>query len=278
VRDWFSEGLLALFFLLVGLEIRREMTKGALTNPRAALLPIVAAFGGVVAPALVYLAFNRGPTAHGWSIPTATDVAFTLALLAVLGARVPAGLRVFVAALAVVDDVLSVLTLAIFYPRDFTPLYALPASAAVVVLVLLNRARVYATWPYVFVSLALWYFLHATGIHGALTGVLVAFCLPTQPAPSPVPLLAQAATALSELEHAEREAVRAGRDPKALEGEPLWDWAVRNLAVASARFASPAERIERAVAPWSTYLILPAFAFSAAGVEITTDFSAPGAG
>jgi Na+:H+ antiporter, NhaA family len=273
VREWFSEGLLAIFFLLVGLEIRREMTKGALASWRAALLPIVAACGGVIAPALVYLAFNRGAAASGWSIPTATDVAFTLALLAVLGARVPVGLRVFVAALAVVDDILSVLTLAIFYPRGFAPSYALALAGVLLVLVLLNRARVYATWPYVFVSLALWWSLHALGVHAALAGVLLALCLPTQPPPSAVPLLAQAATALAELEHAERAAAREGRDQTKLEGQPIWDWAARNLAAASARFASPAERIERAVAPWSAYLILPAFAFSAAGVAVTIDFS-----
>jgi NhaA family Na+:H+ antiporter len=120
VGQWCSEGLLAIFFLLVGLEIRREMTAGALTDRRAAALPVVAAVGGVIAPALIYLGFNHAtPAGHGWSIPTATDVAFPLGILAVLGEKIPAGLRVFVAALAVVDDVLSVLILAIFFPRSF---------------------------------------------------------------------------------------------------------------------------------------------------------------
>jgi NhaA family Na+:H+ antiporter len=278
VREWFAEGLLSLFFLLVGLEIRRELTTGALASWRAALLPVFAAIGGVVTPALVYLAINRGPAAHGWSIPTATDVAFTLGLLAVLGSRIPVGLRVFVAALAVVDDVLSVLTLAIFYPRAFTPSFAPAIVACVLVLVAFNRARVYATWAYVALGIALWLSLHALGVHAALAGVLLAMVLPTRPPPRAAPLLAQAATALAALEHAESEARRAGRDESELEREPVWEWAARNLSAASARFLSPAERIERAIAPWSAYVILPAFAFSATGISITTEFGSQDAG
>jgi NhaA family Na+:H+ antiporter len=236
-------------------------------------LPILAAVGGVVTPALIFLAFNRGPAVQGWSVPTATDIAFTLGLLAVLGNRVPTSLRVFVAALAVVDDILSVLTLAIFYPRSFAPPYVLAVLGTVLVLVAFNRARVYAIWPYIVISFALWVSLHALGIHAALAGVLLAMCLPTRPAPPPGPLLAQAATALAELEHAEREARSEGRDDQALESAPVWEWAARNLSAASARLASPAERIESAVAPWSAYVVLPVFAFSAAGVAITTDFS-----
>ncbi len=278
VRDWFSEGLLAVFFLLVGLEIRREMTTGALADWRAAILPILAAVGGVVTPALIYLAFNRGPASRGWAVPTATDIAFTLGLLAVLGDRIPRGLRAFVAALAVVDDVLSVLTLAIFYPRSFAPPFVVAVLGALLVLFAFNRARVYAIWPYVVVSFALWVSLHAVGVHAALAGVLLAMCLPTRPAPMAAPLLAQAATALAALEHAESEARREGRDEQRLEGEPVWEWATRNLSAASARLSSPAERIERAVAPWSAYVILPAFAFSAAGVSGAIDFSSHDAG
>src|SRR5262249_2516492 len=130
VGDWMSEGLLAFFFLLVGLEIRREMTVGSLADIRAALLPIVAAVGGVVAPAAIYLAINRGPTAPGWAIPTCTDIAFALGVLALFGPRIPAGLRVFVAALAVVDDILSLATLAIFYPQAFSVIWLLGTGVA----------------------------------------------------------------------------------------------------------------------------------------------------
>ncbi|MBV9946629.1 MAG: Na+/H+ antiporter NhaA [Myxococcales bacterium] len=274
-RGWLSEGLLSLFFLIVGLEIRREMTVGALASWRNALLPVIAAAGGVVTPALIYLAMARGPAARGWAIPTATDVAFALGLLALLGDRIPVGLRVFVAALAVVDDFFSVLTLAIFFPSAFTPIYALPVAGCVLLLVAFNRARVYATWPYVLASLALWLSLHELGVHAALTGAVLAMCLPTRPAPSPAPLLAQAANALAALDDAERAARREGRSEARLEGAPVWAWAARNLWAATERLLSPAERIERAVAPWSAYVILPVFAFSVTGVSLAIHLSAP---
>jgi NhaA family Na+:H+ antiporter len=276
-REWISEGLLALFFLIVGLEIRRELTVGALANWRAALLPIVAAMGGVVMPALIYLACNRGPTAGGWGVPTATDVAFALALLAILGTRVPVALRVFVATLAVVDDILSMLLLAILSPSAFAPAYGILVVACLLALAGLNRARVYAMWPYAFASLALWLSLHALGVHAALAGTLLALFVPTRPAPSPAPLLAQAANALAALDHAEKEARREKRDDATLENEPLWEWATRNLSAASARLLSPAERMERAVAPWSTYLVLPLFAFSATGIDLRVDLTSPDA-
>jgi NhaA family Na+:H+ antiporter len=277
VGEWFSEGLLAIFFLLVGLEIRREMTSGSLTDFRAAALPALCAVGGVLAPTAIYLLLNQGPTAAGWSVPTATDIAFALGVLALLGSRVPVGLRIFVAALAVVDDILSVLTLAIFYPRAFELGWLLVSAAAIAGLFVLNRARVYASWPYIVVAVVLWVALHGAGVHGALAGIFLAAFLPTRPAPAAGPLLAQAATALAALEHAESEARAAGAAPISQE-EPIWDWASRNLSAASDRLMSPADRIERAVAPWSAYVILPLFAFSATGVGLAVDLSAPDAG
>lgn len=271
VGGWFSEGLLAFFFLLVGLEIRREITAGALTDPRAAALPVVAAIGGVIAPALIYLSVNRGDTAPGWSVPTATDVAFTLGVLALLGERVPSSLRVFVAALAVVDDILSMLTLAIFYPRAFHLGWLAVAAGVTLLIFALNRSRVYAGWPYAMVTVALWFALHAAGVHAALAGVILAAFLPTRPQPAASLLLAQAATALSALEHAENDVRESGDPQRRLQREPIWEWATRNLSAASERLLSPADRIERAVAPWSAYVILPLFAFSATGVALAVD-------
>ncbi len=274
-REWLSDGLFTLFFLIVGLEIRREMTVGSLKNRRAALLPIVAAVGGVIMPALLYLALNRGPEAHGWPIPTATDVAFSLALLALLGDRIPSSLRVFVAALAVADDVLSIFTLAVFFPEGFSPGYAPVVLLCLLVLVGLNRARVYARWPYVLTAVATWLSLHALGVDAALTGVLVALAVPTRPAPAPGPLLGQAANALAALDYAEGEARRRKRDVSQIKEAPVWEWAVRNLSAATERLLSPAERMERAVAPWSTYVVLPLFAFSATGVSFAIHLSSP---
>lgn len=273
-RDWLAEGLLSFFFLIVGLELRREITTGALVNRRAAILPAIGAFGGVIMPAVIYLAINPGATRGGWPIPTATDVAFTLAILAVLGDRVPIGLRAFVAALAVVDDIITIGTIAIVFPSSFAPIYTIAVAITIAGLVALNRARVYAPWPYVLVAIALWMSLHLLGVDGALTGVILAFCLPGRPTPSPAPLVAQAATALAALDHVDKEARRAGREAK-LESEPVWDWALRNLSATTERLLSPAERIERAVAPWSAFLVLPLFAFAAAGVSLSIDLSSP---
>lgn len=272
IGDWFSEGLLAVFFLLVGLEIRREMTAGALSDIRAAVLPVIAAIGGGIVPALVYLAFNRGGTMPGWSVPTATDIAFVLGILALLGDRVPQQLRVFIAAFAVMDDIISVLTLAIFYPHNFEIAWLVGAGVAMLVMYALNVSRVYVAWPYVLVAAVVWFCLHAAGVHGALAGIVLAGFLPTRPAPDAAPLLAQAANALAALEIAQSD-----KDATEEDRSTVLDWAGRNLSAASERLLSPADRVERAVAPWSTYLALPLFAFSAAGVSFNADLSAPGA-
>lgn len=266
VGQWFSEGLLAFFFLLVGLEIRREMTTGALVDRQAATLPIVAAIAASIGPALIYLAVNREGSVSGWAVPTATDIAFTLGVLALLGDRVPPALRVFVAAFAVVDDIVSVLILALFYPQDFQALWLIAAGAVIAAMIILNRWRVSAIWPYATLAVAVWFFLHSAGVHGALAGIVLAAVLPSRPVPDAAPLLAQAATALAALEHVQHNAAKS-------EQTPVIEWATRNLSAASERLLAPVDRIEHAVAPWSTYVILPLFAFSATGVSLSVGLS-----
>jgi NhaA family Na+:H+ antiporter len=276
IADWCSEGLLTVFFLLVGLEIRREVTAGAFSDLRAAIVPVLCAIGGTLAPAAIYLAINRGATAPGWSAPTSTGIAFTLGILAVLGKRAPVGLKVFIAALAVVDDIISMLILAIFYPQNFQAIWLLAALVGVGLMYLLNRWRVYAGWPYLVVTLALWLALEQAGVSAALAGVALAAFLPTRPAPAAGPLLAQAATALAALEHAQTEA-RQKEDALPIQQQPVWEWASRNLQAASGRLVSPADRVERAAEPWSAYLVLPLFAFTATGVALNVDLNVPGA-
>jgi len=277
VGEWASEGLLAIFFLIIGLEIRREMSAGSLSDPKAAAAPVIAALGGILAPAAIYLALNPGPTAAGWSAPSDTGIAFTLGILAVFGARASASLKVFVAAYAVADDVFAILILAIFYPHNLHAEWLIASAAAVALMFTLNRWRVYVGWPYLAATVALWTSLHLAGIEGALSGVVLAAFLPTRPTPSASPLLAQAASALAELEQAEHALRRAGADRRQVEQEPIWDWASRNLSAAAARLLSPAERVERSLAPWSTYVVLPLFAFTAAGVPMAANLGAPGA-
>ncbi len=170
VADWCSEGLLAIFFLIIGLEIRREMTGGSLSDPRAVVAPALAALGGVLVPAAIYLALNPGRTAPGWSAPADTGIAFTLGILAVFGPRVSAGLKVFVAAYAVVDDILAIVILAVFYPREMHPAWLVGAAAMAGLMFLLNRWRVYAGWPYRLAAVGLWLMLHLAGVNGALAG------------------------------------------------------------------------------------------------------------
>jgi NhaA family Na+:H+ antiporter len=277
VLDWCSDGLLAIFFLIVGLEIRREMTSGSLVEPKAAAAPLLAALGGVIAPAMIFLLFNRGPTAAGWAIPIDTGLAFTIAVLAVLGGRASASLKAFVATYAVAEDVCVLLILAVFFPRELRPGWMAVSLAAVLVLFLLNRWRIYPTIPYLVVAAGLWLTLHFAGLEAAFTGILLAAFLPNRPAPAPTPLLAQAATALAELEDAERDIKRRGGAGR-IEQEPIWDWASSNLSAAADRLLSPAERVERTLAPWSTYFALPLFAFTAAGVSLSVDLGSPNAG
>jgi NhaA family Na+:H+ antiporter len=187
---------------------------------------------------------------------------------------VPQSLKVFVAALAVVDDVLSVLTLAIFYPKSFSLEWVAASVVVILALVALNRSRVYATWPYVALGLVLWVCLHSGGIHGALAGIFLAACLPDRPRPAVAPLLAQAATALAALDASERTHRNAAPGPTP---DRAWEWASRNLLAASDRLLSPADRVENAIEPWSNYLILPLFAFSATGISLTFDLTAPDA-
>ncbi|MFI4933073.1 MAG: Na+/H+ antiporter NhaA [Caulobacterales bacterium] len=277
IAEWCSEGLLAVFFLILGLELRREMVGGALTDWRAAVAPVLAAVGGVAVPAAIYLAFNSGATAAGWAAPADTGVAFTLGILAVFGARASAGLKVFVATYAIADDVLSILILAVFFPRAIHAEWLLASAAAIGAMITLNRWRIYGAWPYLVATLGLWLSLHLAGVSGALSGIALAACLPRRPVPTAGPLLAQAATALAELEHAEHELKRAGADRRRLVETPVWDWASRNLSAAAERLLSPAERAERAVGPWSTYLVLPLFAFTSAGVSLVANLGAPAA-
>ena len=270
IGDWFSEGLLAIFFLLVGLEIRREMTAGSLSDLKVALLPVMAAIGGCIVPALIYLSLNWRETAPGWSVPTASNIAFVLGILALFADRVSMQVRVFIAAYAVIDDIISVLTLAIFYPHNFHAIWLLGVGAAMLAMYGLNRGRVYAGWPYLVIAVATWFCLHASGVHAALTGVVLAAFLPTRPEPAAGPLLAQAANALATLESAQAD--KNDDDGK----DTVLDWAARNLSAASERLLSPADWVERAMAPWSTYLALPLFAFSSSGVNLNANLSTPG--
>lgn len=186
---WINDGLMAIFFLLVGLEIKRELVEGELSSPKKALLPILAAVGGAILPALIYLFINKGlPTEHGWGIPMATDIAFALAVITLLGNRVPASLKIFLAALAIVDDLLAILVIALFYSGDLHYNYLFIALGIFAFLLLLNFFGVKKIWAYLIPGVFIWYFIHHSGIHATIAGVLVALSLPTNATDDESPL------------------------------------------------------------------------------------------
>ena len=177
---WINDGLMALFFLLVGLEIKRELMEGNLSSWRQAVLPVLAAIGGMAAPALIYAAFNADdPVAmRGWAIPAATDIAFVVGILALLGSRAPVGLKVFLLALAVIDDLGAILIIAIFFTADLSLTSLGIAGAAAAVLLALNLAGVTRLLPYILVGLVMWLAVLQSGVHATLAGVVVALFIP----------------------------------------------------------------------------------------------------
>lgn len=179
LEHWANDALMAVFFLFVGLELERELYVGELSNFRKALLPIIAAAGGIVVPAGIHFALNaETPTQAGAGIPMATDIAFALGVLALLGSRVPASLKVFLTALAVMDDLGAIVVIAIFYTTQFSPGYLLAAFAVFGVLVVLNRLRVMALLPYLLGGALMWFLMLKSGVHATIAGVLLAFAIP----------------------------------------------------------------------------------------------------
>lgn len=177
---WINDGLMAIFFLLVGLEIKREILEGELSTPRQAALPVFAALGGMLVPAALYFLLNRNTgTASGWGIPMATDIAFALAIISLLGKRVPASLKVFLAALAIVDDLGAILVIAIFYTSEVHFDQLLYAGGIVALLAAFNFFGVKRLIFYIVPGVFLWYFIHHSGIHATIAGVLLAFTIPT---------------------------------------------------------------------------------------------------
>lgn len=186
---WINDGLMAVFFLLVGLEIKRELVEGELSSVKKALLPIFAAIGGMLIPAAFYALFNsNSDTAHGWGIPMATDIAFAIAILSVLGNRIPLALKVFLTALAIVDDLGAIIVVAVFYTSELHTAYLPYIAGLILVLAALNYFNVKKIYLYLIPGLFLWYFVHAFGVHATIAGVITAFFLPTTPDAAESPL------------------------------------------------------------------------------------------
>jgi len=273
LRHWINDGLLVIFFLVVGLEIKREFTVGHLADRRSAMLPIAAAIGGMAAPALLYLILvpsgppiapgsegTDGTWSYGWGIPMATDTAFAIALIAMMGRRVPVELRVFLTAAAIVDDIGAIIVVAIFYSGELHIGYLASAAAIAGLLALLNKGSVYRASPYVILGVALWACVYASGIHATLAGIILALFIPTRPPPNLRALMLQADAILTAETRRGREVMHYGPSEPALEA----------LDAIHDRLESPADHMLRHLAPRSSFLVLPVFAFANAGVVVET--------
>ena len=256
-----NDALMAIFFFLVGLEIKQELLVGELSSPKKALLPIIAAFGGMIVPVLFFFVIcHQQPESMGAAIPMATDIAFALAVLASLGERVPKSLRVFLAALAVVDDIGGIIVIAIFYSTHVSWLPLAIGIALLGLILLLGRARIHTLEPYLIIGVAVWaLFLHS-GIHPTIAGVLTALCLPAGTKVH----IGHLSERLSELtSHLSTKAVES-KGALVLSHEQLES--IQKIRTTTARAISPVQTLEHAIAPCVNYFILPLFAFVNAGV------------
>lgn len=261
-HQWINDGLMAIFFLLVGLEIKRASIAGELSTPRQAALPIAAALGGMAVPAAIYLAVaGGGDAARGWAIPMATDIAFALGILALVAPQAPGGLKVFLAALAIVDDLGAVIVIALFYSGPLSQHALLMAAACLVALIALNRLGVWSLTPYLVVGLALWYFVHESGVHATIAGVLLAMTIPANTRLNTAEYSARARGLLDEFDHTETG------DLRVLTSKGQQD-AIFALERASTRALAPLLRLEHALHRLVAFGIMPLFAFANAGVTL----------
>jgi NhaA family Na+:H+ antiporter len=259
---WINDGVMAVFFLLVGLELKRELGTGELASPRRAALPIAAAIGGMALPALLFWVVNgSGPGGRGWGIPMATDIAFALGVLSLVGPRVPTGLKVFLTALAIVDDLGAVLVIALFYT---TTIHSGPLAVAValtVVLVGLERLRVGSLVPYLVLGAVLWVALHESGVHATVAGVLTALAIPSR---TPLDTHAFSASARAIVDAFERGETGDGLVLTSADQQA----ALHQLETAAAQVTPPLLRLEHALHRPVALGVMPLFALANAGVRL----------
>ncbi|MDH5301412.1 MAG: Na+/H+ antiporter NhaA [Gammaproteobacteria bacterium] len=265
LHHWINDGLMAIFFFLVGLEIKREVMVGELSDARAAALPIFAAIGGMVVPALIYLSLSAGGnTVDGWGIPMATDIAFAVGIMTLLGSRVPKSMLTFLIALAIVDDLGAVIVIAMFYTENLDLTYLMMAFAIFGLLVLLNQGGVRSYLPYVIFGILMWFFMLKSGVHATIAGVLTALTIPALPKFSPTEFsrLAQQSILRFDAHTIPNQNIMNNENQNAV---------LRSLSNGITLVTSPLQRMERSLHMPVAFLIIPIFALANAGIPISVD-------
>jgi NhaA family Na+:H+ antiporter len=268
LHHWINDGLMAIFFFMIGLEIKREILAGELSNIKVAILPILAAIGGMVFPALIYMSINSGlEGANGWGIPMATDIAFAISALVLLGKRVPVALVTFLVALAIVDDLGAVLVIAIFYTEQINMIPLGLAGVSFAILILFNRLGIHAVLAYFVVGIFMWFFMLESGVHATIAGVLAALAIPSKPKSPPVTLTDETRKLLDEYDK-----YPVATDHEMHEKQKA---ILLNIKDKINSVGTPSARLEHALHLPVSLLIIPIFALANAGISI--DFSSIGA-
>lgn len=263
---WINNGLMAIFFFVVGLEIKREVLVGELATLRQALLPISAAVGGAVLPALVYVVMNGGSEdVRGWGVPMATDIAFALGVMALLGSRVPTALKVFLTALAIVDDIIAVLVIAVFYSSGIAWNYLLAGLVLLGLLGIANRLHVRKPLVYALVGIVVWVMFEESGVHATVAGVLLAMTIPARTRIDSAEFVRRSRSLINDFERCETpgRSILSNHEHQA---------ALQELETMTENVQSPMQRLEHLLLPWTAFFIVPLFALANAGVAIDGGF------
>jgi len=259
---WINDGLMAVFFFVVGLEIKREMLTGGLSSFKNATLPIFAAIGGMLVPALIYVYFNQtGVGTHGWGVPMATDIAFALGILILLGKRIPVSLKLLLTSIAIVDDIGAVIVIALFYTSEIDWMYLIYGGGIYALLWCLNILKIRIVPFYILLGLLLWYLMLKSGVHATLAGILLALTIPSHANRDVVQFIKSGTSLLAQMGKMPSESSIAEKD-KHMQSS------VETLEANCMEVISPLQRLEHALHPWVAYLIVPLFAFSNAGIII----------
>ncbi len=267
LHHWLNDVFMSFFFLVVGLEIKKEFLFGELVGFKKAAFPVLAALGGMIAPGIIYFSLNVGtPSQNGFGIPMATDIAFALGVMMLLGKRVPAALKVFLVTLAVADDLGAIIVIAIFYTSNFSVAWFLMSAALLVVLILFNKLDIRALSPYLAVGVLLWLSVHNTGIHATIAAVALAFTIPVKPKIESKPFATRVSELVKHFLDKDKE-----RENALLHGDQMH--ALGAVISDAKSVQNPFLRLEHTLSPWSNFLIMPLFGFANAGVAISSDIN-----